>query len=48
MLIVPCPLCGDDVEIGLEPDGDDFRAPGLLPVMNEHVTTVHAVGVSGM
>lgn len=48
MLLVPCPVCGVDQLVPIEVDGDDFRAPELLPVMNHHVITAHEMGVSGM
>lgn len=47
MLLVPCPVCGTNVPVELVNDGDNHRAPDLLPNMNNHIITVHEMGVSG-
>lgn len=50
VLLVPCPMCGEDIAVGLVEDdaGRGMRAPALLDVMNEHVIGVHEMAVSGM
>lgn len=42
MLLVPCPYCDVDVPVELIADGDNFRAPDLLPNMSSHATVVHS------
>lgn len=48
-LLVPCPLCGEDIPIALRSDdaGRGWRAPGLIDVMNAHVISIHNQEVSG-
>lgn len=41
LLLMPCQLCGGDVEIELLPEGEHYRAPGLLLAMNGHVLSTH-------
>lgn len=50
VLLVPCPICGEDQRIEVVEDdaGRGLRAPGILDFMNEHVITVHKQPVSGM
>lgn len=50
VLLVPCPICAEDVEVELAEDdaGRGYRAPHLIDVMNEHVMGVHDMPVSGM
>lgn len=50
VLLVPCPICAEDVEVELAEDdaGRGYRAPHLIDVMNKHVMGVHDTPVSGM
>lgn len=41
ILLVPCPVCAADQQVPLVADGDNMRAPDLLPIMNAHLLSAH-------